>query len=302
MNRPNFFIVGAPKCGTTAWYRYLGTHPDIGFAAKKEPHYFNTDMPGFRWVRSEADYLALFENCTGKRAIGEASVQYLASETAAGNIARFAPEARILVFVRDYARYLQSYHNQLVLNCDESLTDFEAAWRAGPDREIPTTCRHAGLLDYRRMGTLSEQIDRYLAHFPPERVMILSFSRWTSDPRSTYLQILSFLGLEDDGRWDFESIHEAKHMSSAMLTRLTQRPPEAALKLARGLRQVLGVGRLGLAGKLRQLNFRKGYGQVSSSQVLEDIAAYFQEDAARLEAQILETSRARGAQTDSGHG
>lgn len=292
MTRPNFFIVGAPKCGTTAWHSYLGTHPEIGFAVEKEPHYFNTDMEGFRWFHDEAAYLALFEGCVGKSVVGEASVQYLASEAAARNIAAFAPEARILIFVRDHAKYLQSYHNQLVLNLDETLTDFAEAWYAGPDRAIPDTCRHAGLLDYRRMGALSEQVARYLAHFPPEQVMILPFETWTRAPRDSYLRILAFLGLEDDGRTAFDPVHEAKHVSSAALARLTQRPPGAVLAAARAVRGALGLKRLRVAQRLRQLNYRKGYNKAQGSSVLEEISAFFEEDAARLAEQIALTEHA----------
>lgn len=293
MTRPNFFIVGAPKCGTTAWHSYLGTHPDIGFSRSKEPHYFNTDMEGFRWVRREEDYLDLFKECVGTSAVGDASVQYLASEAAAANIARFAPEARIVIFVREHARYLQSYHNQLLLNRDEVIADFDSAWQAGPNRKIPASCRHAGLLDYRRMGALSEQVARYLAQFPPERVMILPFAKWTADPRATYLEILDFLGLDDDGRREFAPVHEAKHVTSGAVANLTQRPPGAVLGLARVIRAALGLKRLGLAGRLRRMNYRKGYHQAKPSQVLDEVTAFFDEDRRKLEAQIAMTQAAR---------
>jgi hypothetical protein len=35
--KPNFFIVGAPKCGTTALSEYLRSHPDVFFSSPKEP-------------------------------------------------------------------------------------------------------------------------------------------------------------------------------------------------------------------------------------------------------------------------
>ncbi len=52
--RPNFFIVGAPKCGTTAWVRYLEDHPDVYFSPSKEPHYFCTDFPTLGAATSQA--------------------------------------------------------------------------------------------------------------------------------------------------------------------------------------------------------------------------------------------------------
>jgi len=37
MIKPNFLIIGSPKCGTTSLYNYLGQHPDIEFSDVKEP-------------------------------------------------------------------------------------------------------------------------------------------------------------------------------------------------------------------------------------------------------------------------
>src|SRR5690606_30582215 len=83
MTRPNLFIVGAPKCGTTAWVEYLSSHPEIFFCDPKEPHFFNTDIPNFRWVRSLDEYLKLFVRAGSKKVVGEASILYLYSQEAA---------------------------------------------------------------------------------------------------------------------------------------------------------------------------------------------------------------------------
>ena len=40
---PDFFIVGAPKCGTTAMYQWLQAHPEV-FVPVKEIHYFGRDL------------------------------------------------------------------------------------------------------------------------------------------------------------------------------------------------------------------------------------------------------------------
>ena len=60
--RPDFFILGAPKCGTTALSEYLRQHPRVFVSRPKEPHYFCADFdyyyaPG---QRSEEHYLRLF--------------------------------------------------------------------------------------------------------------------------------------------------------------------------------------------------------------------------------------------------
>ena len=43
MSYPDFYIVGAPKCGTTALASYLEQSDSIYFH-RKEIHYFGTDL------------------------------------------------------------------------------------------------------------------------------------------------------------------------------------------------------------------------------------------------------------------
>ena len=97
--QPNFFIIGAPKAGTTSLFHYLDQHPRIFMSPVKEPHYFASEIRPenlSREYRNQMvvsgiaatwqDYLALFHGATDEVAIGEASVCYLWSPTAARNI------------------------------------------------------------------------------------------------------------------------------------------------------------------------------------------------------------------------
>ena len=69
--RPNFFIVGAPKCGTTALYEYLRPHPNVFMSPVKEPHFFATDLGEYPFVRTWEEYTALFQESTDRHlAIG----------------------------------------------------------------------------------------------------------------------------------------------------------------------------------------------------------------------------------------
>ena len=94
--KPNLFIVGAAKSGTTSLHSYLRSHPQIYMSEPKEPHYFCTDFhrssdllkgtqSGFG-MRSKEDYLALFEGVNDSKLVGEASASYLHSKEAASNI------------------------------------------------------------------------------------------------------------------------------------------------------------------------------------------------------------------------
>src|SRR5512141_2214266 len=95
--QPDFFIVGAPKCGTTAMNGYLRQHPQIFMPERKDISYFGSDLKFGRSRITKEEYLSLFRNANGAFRIGESSVWYLYSKTAAEEIKSFAPSASIIV-------------------------------------------------------------------------------------------------------------------------------------------------------------------------------------------------------------
>ena len=155
--KPGLFIVGAPTCGTTAWVSYLGEHPQIAFSRIKEPHYFARDLPGFREVEMKREYEALFSDAGDAAVLGEASVLYLFSESAAEQIRKYNPDARILILLRAQEDYLPSWHQQLLYTFQEEIEDFGEAWRLSGQRRpetVPETCKEPSLLDYKAMGPI----------------------------------------------------------------------------------------------------------------------------------------------------
>lgn len=285
--QPNLFIVGAPKCGTTAWVTYLSRHEDVFFCDPKEPHHFNTDIPEFRWARSREEYLGLFADAGKAKAIGEASILYLYSRDAAENIHAFAPEARILIFVRSPAKFIPSYHQQQLYNLDEDVTALARAWHLSGRRtsaDLPTGCRDPKLLDYKSVGLFGAQAERYLTRFGEDRVRIVRFEDWVKDPRKTYLLLLDFLGLHDDGQVDFEQVNAAHDHRSQLLAGLTQRPPTVARLASRTLRKLPGLSGFRPARLLRRLNRREGYRQHDQDQgILAEIVDHYAEDQKKLD-------------------
>src|SRR5262249_42896094 len=136
--KPNLFIVGAMKCGTTAWYEYLRSHPNIFMPDLKEPGFFALDLPKWRGTESEAEYSALFADSGPARVIGEASAIYLMSNRAAQAIRDYNPAAKILIFLRVQEEYLPSLHNLNRLEFAEDIGDFETAWRLSGHRRPET--------------------------------------------------------------------------------------------------------------------------------------------------------------------
>jgi len=74
MNKPNLFIVGSPKCGTTSLVNYLTSHNDIFFSIPKEPHFFGSDLKGLSNFISLKHYLLSFETKKNAKWFGDASV------------------------------------------------------------------------------------------------------------------------------------------------------------------------------------------------------------------------------------
>ena len=291
---PNLFIVGAPKCGTTAWVEYLSSHPDVFFSTPKEPHHFNTDMPNYRWVKDEDSYLRLFEGASSP-AIGEASVFYLYSTSAARKISQFNPEAKIIILLREQERFLPSLHTQLATNGDETITNFARAWELSGKRDGTNAggfCRDVRLLDYKAMGAFSGQVERYFEHFPPEQIRVLWFSDWTLNPRAAYLEILRLLELADDGRTEFPPVNEAQHARANWLTPLLRNPPRSVAASVGLVKRMMRRKTLGLGKSLSRLNRRGGYVGFVSEELREEIARFYEADNVRTLRRITRISAA----------
>src|SRR5258708_5345567 len=136
MNIPNFFIIGAPKCGTTALCKYLRENPRIFISTPKEPKYFDFDLSYPVKMNREA-YLALFSKADPRfqSAIGEASTSYLFSTRAVPEILKFNPGAKFIVMLRNPVELVQGWHNQCIIAGQEDILDFEEAWRAESERK-----------------------------------------------------------------------------------------------------------------------------------------------------------------------
>jgi hypothetical protein len=124
---PDFFIVGQPKCGTTALYEMLRRHPEIYMPDVKEPHFFVNDVRYRHAPATLDDYLQLFADAGPEQRIGEASVFYLWSRNAAHDIAEMEPRAKIIAILREPVGFLRSLHLQMVETYVEVEQDFRKA-------------------------------------------------------------------------------------------------------------------------------------------------------------------------------
>jgi hypothetical protein len=228
---PDFYIVGAPKCGTTALYEYLRQHPAIFMPFHKEPLYFGADLTRRYGALTEEQYLALFREAGEGQLTGEASAWYLYSATAAAEIHAVRPDARIIVMLRNPVDVMYAQHSQLLFNRQEDIGDFGEALAAEEERvqgrRLPPGPLRPENLFYRRMVRFAEQLERYRAVFGPDRVHVIVHDDMRRDTPGEYRRVLAFLGVDPGFVADFTPANENKRVRFGWLQRLIWDPPFA---------------------------------------------------------------------------
>ncbi len=204
---PDFFIVGHPKCGTTALYEALRRHPQIYMPDWKEPWFFAPELhvrtpprPEGR-ARTLEEYRSLFVAARPEQRIGEATALYLWSQTAAARIAEVQPDARIIAILREPASFLRSLHLQFVQTYVETESDLRKALSLEDERRqgksIPRHSYWPQALLYSEYVRYVEQLRRYHAVFPPEHVLVLIYDDFRSDNEASVRKVLRFLEVDD---------------------------------------------------------------------------------------------------------
>lgn len=279
MIKPNFFIIGAPKCGTTSLAAWLAEHPDIYFSPTKEPHFFNTDHK--RFLNSLQCYERLFEGATDRhRAVGEASVWYLYSSAAVANIMAYNPDARFIVMFRNPVEMAPSLHEELVFTGREDVNDFATAWSLQEARRegklLPRVVWEPKYLQYGDLCSFGVQVERLFKLVPRERVKVVLLEDITNDAAATYRSVLQFLGVNDDHRGDFKAHNQAKSRRWPILNKMAW----AAI----AVKKALGIeGGLGLWSHIDALNRVDRPRAPISPDMRQLLQNFFRSDIERLE-------------------
>jgi len=236
MRRPNFFIVGAPRSGTTSLYTYLKQHPEIWVSIDKEPHFFGSDlapMPGT--IREEDLYLSLFAGAGGRPRVGEGSVWYLSSRQAPLEIQAFAPAAKIIVLLRDPAQMTYSLYSLYARTGNEELPTFEAALAAEPERRegrcLPAGAYFPEGLLYTDAARNAAKVERYFAVFGRERVLCILFDDFVRDTAAVYRRTLEFLGVDPRFAAELDPQRASQRVRMLAVRQLRDAPPEVKRRM-----------------------------------------------------------------------
>lgn len=291
MRKPNTFIVGAPKCGTTALAQYLAEHSQVFFSDPKEPFFWSADYQGLADQHALAnldDYLDLFKSAGAQhRVVAEGSTNTLRSDCAVERIVAFDPEARFVAMLRDPVDVAHAFHMEQVYVLNEDQPDFEAAWRLQARRaqghDIPRACRAPQFLQYGAIGRYGEQVENLLRHVSRDAVLFIRFEDFRDDPARVYRQTLAFLGLDDDGRSEFPVINASHRHRSRLIAGMVLDPPAFLKVPVWRLRTHLRRARYPLIEKIKTHLRQPSRRDALTPELRAEMRAYFRDDLLKLE-------------------
>jgi hypothetical protein len=241
---PDFFIVGQPKSGTTALYEMLAGNPQI-YMPLKEPWFFARDLrrqAGDGLPETLADYLGLFAGARPEQRVGEATLAYLRSSTAAARIAELAPGARIIAILREPASFVRSLHMQFLQSHIETEKDLGKAIALEQDRRqgrrLASSEHHADTVLYGERVRYVEQLRRFHDVFPPAQVLVLIYDDFRADNEETVRRVLRFLELDDSAPVELREANPTVRVRSPRLNEMVRAvsvgsgPAARAIKLS----------------------------------------------------------------------
>lgn len=208
---PDTLIIGAQRCGTSSLYKYLGSHPQVIPALRKEVEYFSTSFAkGESWYRAHFPLRArtgVAQWLTRRPVLSfEATPDYLLDPRAAGRAAEMLPDAHIIALLRNptdraFSQYL---HNRRLghedLPFDAALDHEERRLEGEVERlmsDVDYPARALRRYSYVARGMYRDQLIRWLDVYPADRVLLLRYEDLAASPAAVLRRIEEFLGIAD---------------------------------------------------------------------------------------------------------
>ena len=177
---PNLVVIGAQKCGTSGLHYQLSLHPEIWMSKPKELNFFieERNWPlGQEWYRRQFDARA--------KVRGESSPNYTAYPQHLGVPERMRsvlPDAKLVYVVRDPLDRIAAHwvHNYA---------------KRREKGDLATTLTHANA-SYVARSQYHMQLQRYLAQYPFEQILVIEQEDLRSAPLETLRRIFEFTGVD----------------------------------------------------------------------------------------------------------
>lgn len=211
---PNAIVVGAPRCGTTSLYHYLGQHPEVYCPAKKEPKYFSSQAmklphsgPGDAYVdeervRSSTAYYDLYRGGSSLAIRVDGSSEYFVMGRECAKLMRDElGDVPIIIMLRDPAkRAMSAYNNMKRDRREEDGLDAAFASEQARRRDNWDT-----MWWYSDASMYFERLLDYQEHF--SQVLVLCFEQFREDPLRSMVAVEAFLGLPPFDAYDFSTAY-----------------------------------------------------------------------------------------------
>jgi len=195
----DFFIVGAPKAGTTSLYHYLIEHPQVEMSSQKEPDYFSDKAihgQGMYYGKNRVNTLDKYESLfVQKESVlyGEGSVSYLFYDNVAEDIKEYNPNAKIIIMLRNpieraFSHYLMDYRLGLISDSFENIIAKKSKHKNA----------HLFYQQYIEVSKYTKQIQRYLNFFEKENILFIDYEDFKTNVSKTVDQVYNFLNISTE--------------------------------------------------------------------------------------------------------
>ena len=204
----DFFIVGAPKAGTTSLYYYLNEHPEIEMSTQKETDFFSDSAiqkQGLYYGKNRIDTLEKYHNLfptTQEKKYGEASVSYLFYEDVPEKIKAYNSKGKIIIMLRNlvdraFSHYLMDYRLGLITSTLEEVIE---------NRSYNKKSK-LFYQQYIELGLYFKQVKRYLEIFGSENVHIILYQDFKNDIEVVMKKVYHFLEVDSKFNPKVEKTH-----------------------------------------------------------------------------------------------
>src|SRR6266849_3282899 len=223
---PDFFILGAQKCGTTSLYYYLAKHPNITSAWRKELHFFDKNFQkGLSWYRGQFPFniRKYYAQDIRKRDFitGEASASYLFYPNVPKRVAEIFPQVKLIVLLRNpvdraYSHYRHEVaHGREKLSFEDAIACEEERTRRDAEKMVTNENYYSynyACYSYQARGVYVDQLQRWFRWFPREQFLIHRSEDLYADPATIYRRTLEFLNIPDlEPTKEYEVYNKARY-------------------------------------------------------------------------------------------
>lgn len=227
--KPNFFILGFPKCGTTLIRNVFYQHPEIFMSVPEEPGYFDRE---FRFINENQwhfknlkDYEKIYSKANMKvcKAIGEGSVYQIYSKDYIKEILKYYPDSRFIICLRNPIKAAVSMHGENLKPSQigrDPFSSFEKAWNKSDERDIYQIVNKVPSIKFNykylyNYYNIIKEVEELLI----DRTLYVKFEDLISNSEKEFKKIFNFLNVDESFEIKISHVNKAKQARKDILSK-----------------------------------------------------------------------------------